>query len=189
MKKIFIFLFLVIILLMVNQRIVIACTCISPITPQEALESSTAVFVGKVVSTEVQDGIIITTADPVTVTFEVSKSWKGSNLKTLVLTTPRDGTSCGYNFEEGETYIVYAQGTEDQLNTHICTRTNLFVNAQQDLQVLGEGTAAIDNNVQEADTKDTVTEVSSNNVLLLVFILLFIITLVIVKKCKKKDYT
>ena len=107
--------------------------------PKESLEKSTTVFAGKVVDIDVPSGIVISSADPMKVTFDVSKVWKGPNYKTLVVTTARDGTSCGYSFKQGEEYIVYTYGEGDKLSTGICSRTKLLANAQEDLVGLGEG--------------------------------------------------
>jgi hypothetical protein len=110
-----------------------------PAPPQESLEKSTAVFAGKVTIMDIPNGIVISSADPVTVTFNVSRIWKGPDHKTLVVTTAREGASCGYSFKIGEEYIVYAYGEDDELSANICSRTNSLVNAQEDLQALGEG--------------------------------------------------
>ena len=139
MRKIFLLLFIVGSLLVVNTVIINACLCIQPAPPQESLEQSTAVFVGKVIDIDVPSGIVVSSADPVKVTFEVSKIWKGPDYKTLVLTTARDGVSCGYSFKQNDEYIVYAYGEENKLSTGICSRTRLLASAQDDLQELGEG--------------------------------------------------
>ena len=139
MRKIVLLLFIIGSLLVVNTTIVSACSCILPAPPKESLEQSTAVFAGKVVDIDVPSGIVLSTADPVKVTFGVSKIWKGPDYKTLVLTTARSGGSCGYSFKENEDYIVYAYGEEDKLTTGICSRTKLLANAQEDLQELVEG--------------------------------------------------
>ena len=124
---------------LVNLSLVNACSCISPAPPKESLEKSTTVFAGKVVDIDVPSGIVISSADPMKVTFDVSKVWKGPNYKTLVVTTARDGASCGYSFKQGEEYIVYTYGEGDKLSTGICSRTNLLATAQEDLVGLGEG--------------------------------------------------
>ena len=139
MKKIFLLLFIVGSLLVVNTAIVNACSCIQPTSPQESLEKSTAVFAGKVIDIDIPNGIVVSSADPVKVTFRVSKIWKGPDYKTLILTTARNGASCGYSFKENEEYIVYAYGEEDTLSTGICSRTRLLSSAQTDLQELGQG--------------------------------------------------
>ena len=138
MKKIFLLLLLIGSLLVVNTTVVNACSCIQPAPPQESLEQSTSVFAGKVIDIDVPSGIVVSSADPVKVTFEVSKIWKGTNYKTLVVTTSRYEESCGYLFKQGEEYIVYTYGEGDKLNTGICSRTKLLANAQEDLRELGE---------------------------------------------------
>ena len=87
MKKIILLTLIIINLFLVNNALVNACSCISPALPKESLEKSTAVFAGKIIDVDVPRGIVISTADPVKVTFEVSKVWKGSDYKTLVVTT------------------------------------------------------------------------------------------------------
>lgn len=144
MRKIFLFLFIVGSLLVVSTAIVNACSCIQPAPPQESLEQSTAVFAGRVIDIDATTGIVVSSADPVKVIFEVSKIWKGPDYKTLILTTARDGASCGYSFKENEEYIVYAYGEEDKLSTGICSRTNLLTSAQEDLQELGAGNLPTD---------------------------------------------
>ena len=57
MKKIFLFLFIVGSLLVVNTAIVNACLCIQPASPQESLEQSTAVFSGKVININIPSRI------------------------------------------------------------------------------------------------------------------------------------
>ena len=64
-----------------------ACSCVEPGTPLEQLEWADAVFAGKVIDVDAPGGLVISTADPVKVTFDVSKVWKGSDDKTLVVTT------------------------------------------------------------------------------------------------------
>ena len=135
MKKIFLFLFVIGSLLILNTAIIDACSCIQPASPQESLEQSTAVFSGKVINIDIPSEIV-SSADPVKVTFEVSKIWKGHDYKTLVLTTERSGISCGYSFKKNEEYIVYAYGEEDSLSTNTCSRTKLLARAQEDLQEL-----------------------------------------------------
>ena len=137
MKKIISLSFIIVSLLFVNASIANACSCTQSASPKESLEQATAVFAGKVININTPDGIILSSNDPIKVTFEVSKMWKGPDYKTLVLTTARDKTACGYSFKQNQEYIVYAYGEENKLNTGICSRTKLFASAQDDLQALG----------------------------------------------------
>ena len=71
------------------------------------------------------------------VTLQVSEVWKGPQTETLEVTTPRDGATCGYNFKEGQEYLVYAYGKEEPFEVDLCSRTKPLSDA--DLRVLGDG--------------------------------------------------
>jgi hypothetical protein len=118
---------------------VYACSCAMPGSPLEEMENSTAVFAGKVIKMEAPTGPIISSADPVTVVFEVSRVWKGPEEAVITLTTARDSASCGYEFTGGGDYLVYAYSGETGLEAGLCTRTMPLVNAAVDMDVLGEG--------------------------------------------------
>ena len=109
-----------------------ACDCTPPDSPLVALEQSAAVFSGELVSI---DGEF-----PVVLTFEVARVWKGPVEETLVLTTSSLGAGdCGYPFEAGRAYLVYANGGGDLLGVWLCNGTLPLEYAQEDLKVLGEG--------------------------------------------------
>lgn len=182
MRKIILFLFIVGSLLVVNTAIVNACSCIQPAPPQESLEQSTAVFAGKVVDIDVPSGIVIRSTDPVKVTFEVSKIWKGPDYKTLVLTTARGGASCGYPFKQNEEYIVYTYGEEDKLSTGICSRTRLLASAQEDLQELGEGNLSTNSGSNYIPQTSNLIPIIS---IVGIAIVLIVIVALLVRKYKK----
>jgi hypothetical protein len=75
----------------------------------------------------------------VRVTFRVSKVWKGPISATLAVTTARSGASCGYEFESGRDYLVYAEGTDQGLTVSLCSRTQRLSEADEDLAILGDG--------------------------------------------------
>lgn len=124
----------------VDTRVASACSCIEPGSPLDALADAQAVFVGTVIEIDKTDGAIISLADPVEVTFSVSQSWKGPLNDRLVITTSRDSASCGFEFDEDVTYLVYAYEEGDDFVTGLCTRTTSFAAAGADLAALGEGT-------------------------------------------------
>lgn len=124
----------------VSTTPVFACSCIAPPPPQEARDQSAAVFAGTVKNINVPEGEIISSADPVGITFDVSDVWKGEVSETQIITTPRDSASCGYAFEMGMDYLVYAYEGEDGLQTHLCSRTTLLTADVEDLNALGDST-------------------------------------------------
>ena len=87
-----------------------------------------------------------------------TRGWKGSLTDTLALYSPRNGASCGYVFQTGKEYLVYARilkqksdywwsqaGWPDSVAfplalTTICNRTRPITHAQEDLAYLGEPT-------------------------------------------------
>ena len=115
-----------------------ACSCIRPGPPSEALEESAMVFEGEVVSLRLYErpGGIWSSADPVTVEFEVRTIWKGYDYQTFYLTTPRSDASCGFRFVVGEEYLVYSRNA---VTVDICSRTSLLSEAEDDLEELGDG--------------------------------------------------
>ena len=133
-----------------NPGVVYACKCAAPGAPAEELAKFDAVFTGRVISIEHSYDPNATTVSPedrTTVGFEVSNVWKGNVLKSMDVTTPPTGGSCGFAFTEGEEYIVYASDSaygDDGYTVGICSRTALLEEAQADIDELGEGNPAID---------------------------------------------
>lgn len=112
-----------------------ACSCVKPGDPREELEKSTAVFSGKVLDVN-RDSV----GYAYKVSFDVEKIWKGVSRKTVVISTGLGGGDCGFEFTEGEIYIVYAYGNDVEfLSTGICSRTHLLTSADTDISILGKG--------------------------------------------------
>jgi hypothetical protein len=117
----------------------IACSCdFSPLPQSQkqqvtsARKSSRAIFSGVVLKTK-------EVGYSVQVTFKVDSFWKGSLPSEVVLTTGRGGGDCGYRFEVGDRYLVYAYGSDVRsLGTNICQRTAPYKDAATDLKILGK---------------------------------------------------
>ena len=138
MKKIFL---IAASLFVLSANAASACSCL-PTTPQQSLKNSREVFAGKVIDIVDQSDRNPETSDSLggfKVIFEVSKVWKGKLEKQQVVLTSDSSASCGYNFEKGKEYLVYANGQGTQLQTGLCSGTTLLANAQRDLAVLGRG--------------------------------------------------
>jgi hypothetical protein len=116
-----------------------------------ALSDSSAVFSGEVVDFEKSsppnkkkmiEGTMMTITimggGTATATVRVSEVWKGTKQETLEVSTPVSGMSCGYPFEEGQEYLVYAYGKQD-LKVDLCSETKPLSKAGADLAVLGNG--------------------------------------------------
>lgn len=116
-----------------------ACSCLPPPAPKIALEKAGAVFLGVVTKLElVQDP---SSWPKVKATLAVNRTWKGVTTKTVEVTTSRGGASCGFGFQLGQEYLVYAYTAKTgEWTTSLCTRTRSKYHAQtEDLPELGEG--------------------------------------------------
>ena len=103
-----------------------ACECVGPISPCLAAEQSQAVFVGRVTG--------ISDVEPPSqggarffakrVVFTVTETFRGDLPEGVTVFTGSGGGDCGFKFDAGKTYLVYAhQEKSGQLSTGICART------------------------------------------------------------------
>jgi hypothetical protein len=54
------------------------------------------------------------------VKFRVEKYWKGVLTTEMIVVTGRGGGDCGYRFEVGARYLIFAYGGDTKLETNIC---------------------------------------------------------------------
>ena len=115
-----------------------ACSCAPVGSPAEALAEADAVFAGDVTAITPlgHPPFRLSTADPVAVKFRVSRVWKGPIQDTQTVQTEASGISCGFEFKEGQNYIVY---TREGNRTWRCTRTAPAWMAFADFLALGPG--------------------------------------------------
>ncbi len=119
----------------VSSEKVLACSCPEdyPLSIQDELEGSRAVFAGKVVSHgEYGEDSRATLVTEV----KVSTVWKGPAYATIYL-TDSPNTTCESWFSEDTEYLVYV--SPRWRAPGLCGRSVLLSNAQDDLEVLGEG--------------------------------------------------
>ncbi len=122
----------------------VACSCVEPGTVEDELARSEAAFAGNVL--EVKQHKSLNGYMTKSILFEVSESWKGVDESQVIIRTGQGGGDCGYNFQEGIDYLVYANsssmyGDGEDLVSIICSRTTTLANAQEDLAILGQGDA------------------------------------------------
>jgi len=132
-------LFLGVLALCLSSTDVSGCSCITPGPPSEAFEQATAVFVGKVIEIELMDAKnkIRGPFAGKLVQFSVERAFKGVEEHQVQILTARSEASCGYPFEEGKIYLVYAnKGEDERLRTSICSRTQPLSRAHEDLKFL-----------------------------------------------------
>ena len=116
------------------------CTCGTP-PPEIAFDNSDGVFSGTALSLETLDGHDV-------VRFFVIDSWKGVTSRTIHVAARSSEAECGYAFELGKKYVVFAKEQEDlfvpgfgyPLSTHLCSRTDNYEQAETSLEWLGDPT-------------------------------------------------
>jgi hypothetical protein len=122
-----------------------ACEVGEPGPPtQGRIDQSATIFSGTV--SEIRGLAIEHAPDQNVVFFKVEKYWKipdGSDYyDRLVVFTPPNQGSCGYEFEENETYLVYTTEHDLHVNalyTALGYGNKPIENANEDLDVLDEG--------------------------------------------------
>ena len=144
-----------------------ACSCIMPEPPVASMEKSDAVFAGLVTDIK-SPAIMMSSMDNNIITFDVSMAWKGIDSNPVKIFSAISSASCGYEFEEGREYLVYAYESEGRLSTGLCTRTALLADASEDLAAFGVGTAIEPDNNTDIDNGKVNPEVPA--VVLLVVI-------------------
>ena len=113
-----------------------ACSCVSPLPAVLSYFNYDAVFSGRVVDIVPPEsrGNIVSSGDPVSVNFEVYKSYKGVDSKNVTVTTALSGVSCGYEFEKDKEYLVYAhKNNNGNLSVSLCSNTSLLSESQSDV--------------------------------------------------------
>ncbi len=102
-----------------------ACSCMvtnSPIEAQikKAFTDSNAVFSGEVIEVKAKD------ENTISVKIRKHLIWKGEDMQEFVVTTSSESSMCGYNFQVGTKYLVYANRSADGFSTTNCSRTRIF---------------------------------------------------------------
>lgn len=113
----------------------LACSCRASLDSvkkqvSKAYKQSAAIFSGTVKSIETASN-----GSEVIVKFSVKDTWKGAIGKEVTVTTALESSMCGYDFEVGREYLVYAYGTVDKLGVGLCSRTTSMPN-QSDARYL-----------------------------------------------------
>jgi Carboxypeptidase regulatory-like domain len=127
--------------LTVASSVAQACSCMAPGTPCESYGTASAVFVGTAVSVRgverPRTADLDTWYDKRVYKFSVEQSYSGVDGTEVEISTGTGGGDCGYRFEIGERYLIYAHSYQNRLSTNICSRTKALATANEDLAFLG----------------------------------------------------
>ncbi|MFA6391882.1 MAG: hypothetical protein WCW66_03990 [Patescibacteria group bacterium] len=136
MKKIITVILLFLVIGFANQ--VLACDCAGP--PDVATEYFNADIVFSGIATSFRERL---GSDPAykDAEFVVYDSWKGNadDARILTISTDAFGPACGFEFEEGKEYLVYATIARDgKMYTGSCGRTKLLTSAVNEVDALNQ---------------------------------------------------
>ena len=143
-----------------------ACSCIPPGSPDQERAASTHVFVGEVTSVQhvatpatVGMGWLQSLLDDirrlltghtrvhpreevrpyVRVAFDVQEQFKGPRARSLTVREAPTSAECGYAFQQGATYVVYARSQQDHLVSGLCSLTGPVTDPRTGLAQLRAG--------------------------------------------------
>jgi len=109
-----------------NPAAILACTCV-PFTKPELVGNASVIFTGTVTGSSRGSPFglgctasTVSTADPILVTFQVESVYKGHASAQVTVSTVAGESSCGYSFQSGKRYTVFATGTLDKPETNLC---------------------------------------------------------------------
>jgi hypothetical protein len=129
----------------------LSCDCVQLPSLQECYNRETAVFYGTCISGKVvprerteEGGWTKTKRQYV---FRVSKNYKGEKKDEIIIETGFGGGDCGFSFNIGREYLVYASGPDEALRTSICKRT---CGPEKDYERMDEDMKFLDELIKEA---------------------------------------
>jgi hypothetical protein len=141
---------LVIGFLLVSTNTCFACDCSFEQDPIRALNEAGAVFSGRVVQVgedvkwNALKGEVYEWRNAARISVE--QSWKGISQTEVIVMTSSGG--CGFEFNVGESYIVYAykddRTGDTEWHTSLCSKTSQLSSAADTVQKLGEGKKPIE---------------------------------------------
>ena len=107
----------------VNPGAVSACSCV-PFSKPELVANAYVIFTGTVTGVgrgfAFGLGCTVSSADPVSVTFDVESIYKGDAPRQVTVSTVASGASCGYTFEVGKRYTVFPWALDGKLDAGLC---------------------------------------------------------------------
>ena len=126
--------------LLATPQPVQACSCVV-FTPPEQLEMASTVFHGRVTAMEPFTPAANSPKPwlDTAVQFEVDTVWEGAVAENIVIAVVGANEACGFEFDVGEEYLVYADGPPFY-GTGWCDGTKIF---DGDVAHLGEGMAPL----------------------------------------------
>jgi hypothetical protein len=112
--------FLLILILFLSISESFACSCIRTneslsVKVEKAFTQADLIIKGTVIGMKkFNDGKYKFSGNPIIYEFEITKTIKGKTEKVIIeIASAESGASCGYNFEMGKSYLVYARKSNE----------------------------------------------------------------------------
>ncbi|HIW33428.1 MAG TPA: hypothetical protein IAA29_11640 [Candidatus Paenibacillus intestinavium] len=153
-------LLLVSMLMLGERKATYACDCVIPGSFSEGLEKYDIVFEGVVIDTDKNKDTllgkksIVNSAEPVEWTFQVIGAWKGEVTEEIVVVSKSHSASCGYEFEVGKRYAVFATSNDDNITVSSCSGTRSIADNSKIFEELGEYTITLTSVTDKVDSTD-----------------------------------
>jgi hypothetical protein len=104
-----------------------ACSCAGPPSFEKAVRQADAVFVGEVTSSRSHEGpqrfLGFRSDELVGYTFAVDEVVTGEVGASVEVVSHYSEATCGFPFQEGDRYVVFADQRDGRLETYLCSRT------------------------------------------------------------------
>jgi hypothetical protein len=133
-----------------------ACSCMRPPGATEAMAGSDHVALVRVTDITRHGG---ETPGPgsapasLRVALDVERAFKGAPSKRLEIFTAASSAACGFHFDTGQRYLVYAHNDQDgTIQVSLCSRTQSAAQASADLEELARSAP---NGAQQTPTPDS----------------------------------
>jgi hypothetical protein len=111
-----------------------ACSCFPATSIEDAIRATDSVLEARVTALrKAADN-----PEQYVVVLDVKKSHKGAPGPHLEVITEVETAMCGYPFQPGRDYLVYAHRNGERLEVGLCSRTRPIAEAADDLRVLGD---------------------------------------------------
>lgn len=121
--------------LLLSTATAVACSCMGNRARCQSFWEANAVFSGQVISINIESEGDRYGRQRRVVRLFVKESFRGVSVPEVEVITGLGGGDCGFGFQIGKDYLVYAyeRETDHKLETGICTRTSSLAKALQDI--------------------------------------------------------
>lgn len=117
----------------------LACSCMQATIPQ-SMEFADIAFIGTTNAVEAPPpGDVVNTADPIHYAFAVDSIYKGDVIDAeIVASSAMDGASCGTSFGIDERWLVFANVTDGEIWTGLCSGNVLLADEETETATVAE---------------------------------------------------